>query len=361
VTAAHAFGTSAPLSVGIEEELFVLDAETLEPAPAPPELFDRPRRKPELLAPMVELTTGIHDSVGDAAAELAVLRAEAAGAAAGAGLTVGAAGTWPLGVPEEQPVTPDRAYDWFVERGGTVARRQLCAGLHVHVGVESPDRCLAALESVLPWLPVILAASANSPWLAGRETGLASSRAEIVGLLPRTGAPPVFSSYAEFDRYAARLVELGLADTTERVWWDVRPHPRYGTIEIRMPDQPTSLEATAAFAELARRLVAAAEPGPPADRAVYAENRWIAARFGPAGELLHPARPDAGLVPAGELLAELVGRLGDDPLLAPLDGLDQAGAQLRGGRDAGLRGLCRQLTALTYDSARWPSAPRRST
>jgi carboxylate-amine ligase len=162
---------------------------------------------------------------------------------------------------------------------------------------------MAALEAVLPWLPVVLAVSANSPYVGGRESGLASTRAEILRLLPRAGGPPVFASYADWERFAEGLVELGLADETTRIWWDVRPHPRLGTLELRAPDQPTRPEATAAFVALLQALVAAAEPGPSADRALYDQNRWAAARFGPRAELISP---DAGRrVRASELAREL--------------------------------------------------------
>jgi carboxylate-amine ligase len=338
--------------VGAEEELFVLDAETLAPRPWPEELREPERLKPELFAAVVELTTGVCATAADAVAELAQLRAEAKRRAAAAGLVLAAAGTWPTAVPEEQELTPDPGYLAFAEYGGSTVRRQYCSGLHVHVGVESPEACMATLEAVLPWLPVVLALSANSPYLAGRESGLASTRAEILQLLPRTGAPPAFASYEAWERFAESLVELGLADQTTRIWWDVRPHPRLGTIEVRAPDQPTRPEATAAFVALLQALVAAAEPGAPADRALYDQNRWAAARFGRAAQLVHP---DGGrLVAAPALLAELLDRLeptlaalGSMPLVAPLAGLAQAEEQLHVGRSDGLRSLCETLVALT--------------
>jgi carboxylate-amine ligase len=345
----HSFGRSARWSVGIEEELFVLDADTLEPAAIPPELLDGERFKAELFASVVELNTGICRSPAEAAAELAALRLEAGRRTEAAGLALAAAGTWPTAVSEEQPLTQHPGYLAFVDYAGSSARRQYCAGLHVHVGVASPEECLAKLEAVLPWLPLLLALSANSPYVAGRETGLASTRAELLTLLPRAGAPPVFESYGAWERFAERLVELGLADQTTRIWWDVRPHPRFGTLEVRMPDQPTRLEATAALAALVQALVGGAEPGPPADRGLYAQNRWAALRFGPDAELVHPE--GERLVSARELLAELLERLdlaGADGVGA-LAGLDGAGEQLAVGREEGLPSLCGRLVALTYD------------
>jgi carboxylate-amine ligase len=341
----HAFGRSDPFTVGLEEELFVLDGDTLAPVPAPAELLDGVSRKAELFASVVELNTGICADVAQAGEELRALRGDARRRAKEAGLVLAAAGTWPTALSEEQPITEDAGYRAFVEYAGSAARRQYCSGLHVHVGVPSPEACLERLEAVLPWLPLVLALSANSPYSAGRETGLASTRAELLTLLPRSGAPPVFDSYGEWERFAERLVELGLADQITRIWWDVRPHPRYGTLEIRMPDQPTRLETTLAFAELARALVMRAEPGPPADRGLYAQNRWAALRFGPDAELVHPNAER--LAPVRGLFAELRTRLDLNEEVESLSGLDQAREQLELGRREGLRSVCERLVALT--------------
>ena len=348
----HAFGESAPFSLGAEEELFVVDRRSLAPAGAPPEILDGERIKAELMAAVVELASGICGNAPELLAELRDLRLDVLGRLSEHGLAPAASGTWPTAVPEEQEITQEEGYLRFVEFAGSSARRQFCSGLHVHVGVESAEACLIALEHVLPWLPLILAVSANSPWLAGRETGLASTRAEILALLPRSAAPPVFESYGEWERFAERLLDLELADTYRRIWWDARPHPGFGTLEVRMPDQPTSVEATAAFAALIQALVATAEAGPSADRGVYAENRWAAFRFGRDARLVHP--DGTRLAPVPELLDELLERvgskaeeLGSAELLAPLRELDQAADQLEVGRRDGLAALCRRLIDLT--------------
>jgi glutamate---cysteine ligase / carboxylate-amine ligase len=349
----HRFGQSSPFSVGVEEELFVVDPRTMHPVAAPQSLFEGEQLKRELFASVVEVTTGVCASVPDAADELRRLRANLRARAEAEGLAVAAGGTWPTAVSEEQEITPDPGYLRFVEYAGSSAKRQYCAGLHVHVGVAGPDECIAALERVLPWLPVLLAVSANSPYAAGRETGLASTRAEILALLPRSAAPPVFARYADWERFAERLVELGLADAITRIWWDVRPHPRWGTLELRMPDQPSGLEATVAFAALFQALVASGfgERPEAADRGVYAQNRWAALRFGRAAQLIHPENGRLDTVP--DLLAELVERvapaadeLGSRGLVAPLATLDGAEAQLELGRRDGLRAVCERLVAL---------------
>ena len=339
-----AFGQSERWSIGVEEELFVLHAETLAPSPFPREALDGVRLKPELFAAAVELNTGICGSPAEAVAELAELRAKAKQLASGAGLVLAAAGTWPTAASEEQPITDDEGYRRFVEYAGSSARRQYCSGLHVHVGMESPEACMAALESVLPWLPLVLAVSANSPYREGRESGLASARAEMLTLLPRSGAPPPFVSYADWETFSERLLRLGLADDYTRIWWDVRPHPRFGTLEIRMPDQPTSLAASAALVSFVHALVVSAHGDGHADRGVFGENRWAASRFGREARLIHP--DGSRLVAATELLDELVVRVGEDVVDA-VRGLDQAGEQLELGRAQGLETLCRHLIALT--------------
>jgi carboxylate-amine ligase len=340
----RAFGESAPWSVGIEEELFVLDAETLEPAPFPRQSFAPPRIKQELFAAVVELNTGVCGSVEEAVEELAALREEAKRLAAASGLALAASGTWPTAVSEEQAITEDDGYRRFVEYAGSSARRQFCSGLHVHVGVASPEECMRALEAALPWLPLVLAVSANSPYRAGEESGLASTRGEILALLPRAGAPPAFASYEEWEAFAERLVALGLADAYTRIWWDVRPHPRYGTLEIRMPDQPTRLGATAAVAEVVHALVKSDGAHGPADRGAYAENRWAALRFGREARLIHP--DGTRLAGVGELLDELAEQLGAK-VVDPARSLDQAGEQLALGRAEGLHALRRRLIELT--------------
>jgi len=351
----HRFGESSPFSVGIEEELFVLDAETLDLAPTPPGVLDGAHFKAELFTSMLELNTGVCRDVGEAVAELAGLRQEARRRLRAHGLDLAAAATWPTGIAAEQEIAPQEPLMRFAEYAGPSAARQLCAGLHVHVGVGGPEECMGRMEAVLPWLPLVLAVSANSPYFDGVETGMASARAELLALLPRSGAPPAFADYEAWACFAESLVELGLADDLMRLWWDVRPHPRLGTLEVRMPDQPTRLAVTAALAALAQALVAAAEPsGAHADRGVYLQNRWAASRFGAAAGLVHP---DGGrLSEPAALLAELLERveptarrLGSDELLAPLEGLDQAGRQVSLGRGDGFPSLCGRLVELTYD------------
>jgi glutamate---cysteine ligase / carboxylate-amine ligase len=336
------------LTVGVEEELWILDAETLELAPRVATLVDgaQARRLPgilktELHASVVEITNEIAVSADEAVDRIAELRRAAAEIARENGLAVAAAGSHPTSRSEQQEIAPDERYREFVEYAGPSARRQGVSGLHVHVGMPSADDCFRVLETILPWLPLVLALSANSPYLAGEETGMLSTRAEVLGYLPRAGAPPPVRSYQEWEAFIDHMVGTGLARTYTSFWWDVRPHPQFGTLEIRAPDQPTSLERTRAFVRLLCELCAWALDAPareynPAERGVYQQNRWAASRFGPHGKLIHPDRAEALAVP--ELLRDL-----------PVDGAAfdgdscEADRQLEVGRAEGLRALCADL------------------
>jgi carboxylate-amine ligase len=188
--------------------------------------------------------------------------------------------------------------------------------------MPGPNECHAVLEAILPWLPLVLALSANSPYLHGRATGMASNRALVLAELPRSGGPPAFGSYAGWESWVERLVQIGVTADYTRIWWDVRPHPRLGTLEIRMPDQPTSVARSTAFVALIRELcrwTLEREPAAvdPAHRGDYAQNRWAASRFGPRAELIHPDGDRAVHVP--ELWEELRRLLADEPLLDEFD------------------------------------------
>jgi carboxylate-amine ligase len=356
------FGENSPYSVGVEEEVMILDAQTLALAPAVELLIggsqevELPGRlKTELFASIVELNTDVCDSAAEACAALRELRLAAARIAETNALRIAAAGTHPFSDPEEQQIASDPRYKEFVGFAGVSARRQGVSGLHVHVGMTSADACYATLEAILPWLPLILALSANSPYLAGRATGLASNRAEVLAQLPRAGAPPAFGSYGAWETFVERLIGLGLADDYTRFWWDVRPHPRFGTLEIRMPDQPTSLDLSAALTALLQALCASVTPGPArtADRGDYSQNRWTALRFGAAAELIHPNGSSLARVP--ELTEELLAlvrpaaeKLGSLDLLEAIDpSRSEAERQLAVGRLHGLEAVCADLVERT--------------
>lgn len=355
------FGAEPPLAVGVEEELWILDAESLALAPEVDALVEAATRaelpgalKPELFASVVESTTRPVATVAEALAALRALRRAAAAAASELGLAIAASGSHPFSPPEAQQIHPDPRYLDFVAYAGPSARRQGVCGLHVHVSMPDADSAFRVLEWTLPWLPVLLAASANSPYLAGAETGLLSTRAEVLALLPRSGAPPAFASYADWEEHVERFSRLGIARDYTSYWWDVRLHPRLGTLELRVADLPTDVALGAAFAALLQAMAATALAEPPAPvrparRGDYAQNRWAAARFGPAASLIHPDGERAAS--AAELLVELLERvapaaagLGTASLLAPLAGGGcEAERQLAVGRAEGLPALCADL------------------
>ena len=271
------------------------------------------RIKTELFASVFETNTDVCATVVEVDEALPVLRRAAAAAAEREGLAIAAAATHPFANPEGQPIVKEERYVTFVGYGGISVRRQGVQGLHVHVGMPSAEECWRCLDAILPWLPVVLALSANSPWFAGELTGMASNRAPVLAELPRAGGPPGFASYAEWESWVERLVALGVTQDYTRIWWDVRPHPALGTLEVRMPDQPTDVRLSSAFAALLQAMCATALEGRLPDgaarlgdrgRADYAQNRWAAARFGPRAELLHPDGTSVGS--ASSLGAELI-------------------------------------------------------
>ncbi len=311
------------LTLGVEEELMLVDADTLSQRAVSSDVIPRVRAerglvKHELFASIVELNSGVCESPEEALDVLGSLRRATADAAREVGCTIAAAGSHPADIASDQEIADEKHYRGFVEYAGPTARRQGVQGVHVHVGMPDAETCLRVMELLLPWLPAVLALSANSPWFEGERTGLMSTRAEILGLLPRHGAPPRFHSWADWERLVARFVDSGVVPGYGGIHWDIRPHPKFGTLEVRMPDQPTDVERTGAFAALIQALARWALEQPPADpaagnRAVFQQNRWAASRFGPRAGLIHPER-DGDAVPATELYAELVERIGVDPL-----------------------------------------------
>jgi len=345
------WGPGGDLTVGVEEELMILDAATLAQVGRAPILVEaeQPPRgevKYELFNSVVELATDICADAATAAAESRALRAHAAAIAAANGLVLAAAGTHPTSISAEQEIAPDPRYRKFIAYAGQTARRQGVNGLHVHVGMPDAETCLRVMENVIPWLPVLLAVSANSPWYEGAETGLLSTRAEVLALLPRHGAPPRFESWSDWERLVAAFVDAGVVTDYNAIHWDVRPHPRYGTLEVRITDQATDVSRAAAFVAMLRALCAWALELPlpaqdPVRRVVYDQNRWAASRFGPRATLIHPEQDGAATV--AELWQELVERTGAG---VELDATSCEGdRQLEVGRRDGLHAVIADVAA----------------
>jgi carboxylate-amine ligase len=339
------------LTVGVEEELMLLDAETLAQVGRADVIVEaeRPVRgeaKYELFASVVELATDVCVDAEDAAQEIRDLRSHALRIARENGLALAAAGTHPTSISADQEIAPDPRYREFVAYAGQSARRQGVNGLHVHIGMPDAETCLRAMENVVPWLPVVLAVSANSPWFEGRDTGMMSMRAEVLSLLPRHGAPPRFESWDEWQRLVDAFCKAGVIADYNALHWDMRPHPKHGTLEIRIADQPTDIERTAAFVAVVRALCAwgAGQDFPAADplrRVVYDQNRWAAARFGPRGTLIHPDGRGGATVP--ELWQELIETIGVRPALDAV--ACEGDTQLEVGRADGLEAATADLVS----------------
>ena len=248
---------SRRLTIGVEEELLLVDPETFALVPGVERLLGPEGLKTELFSCLVETNTPVCETVAEACKALMRLRRVVVERAAGEGLVVAAAGTHPFSIPEEQPIVQEARYLKMVDELGPIAKGQLVCGLHVHVGMESFDACLRTLDGIRPWLPALLELSANSPYLAGEETGALSSRLSRLRRLPRGGPPPRLETVAD---WKAAVAAAGVDYT--RIWWDARPHPRLGTLEIRIADQATSVERAAALVAVVQALCAEPpEPG----------------------------------------------------------------------------------------------------
>ena len=259
----------------------LLDPVTLAPSPGVERLLPEEGLKTELFSCLVETNTPVCRTVAEARDELVRLRRLVAERAAAEGLAMAATGSHPFADPEAQPIVPEPRYVKMLAELGPVAKGQLVCGLHVHVGMESFDACLRTLAGIRPWLEPVLRLSANSPYLAGEETGELSSRLPRLHLLPRAGPPPPLESVGEWE---AEIAAAGVDYT--RVWWDARPHPRLGTLEVRIADQPTSAERAAALVALVQALCA--EPPTPGPDVLAAAE--LAARQLGTWELLDPLR-----------------------------------------------------------------------
>jgi carboxylate-amine ligase len=241
----------------------------------------------------VEVASKVAHSVGEAMEDIARLRGRVRDAAAETDALVASAGTHAFSRYEHQDVTDRPRYQELVDNMRWVAERELIFGLHVHVGLDTPDKAIACANAARTFLPELLALSVNSPFWQGRSTGLASTRIKVFDAFPRSGLPPAFSSYEEFELLVDRAVRTNCFPDYTYIWWDLRPHPRLGTIEFRICDAQTRMTSVALLTALAQSLVAtlAAEfegrgTLPIQPLTLVAENKWRAARDGLHAELI---------------------------------------------------------------------------
>ena len=237
----------------------------------------------ELFESLIELHTPVCASVADAERELRGLRAHGFAVAAANGLRLGSAGTHPFSLFERQRVTGRERYRALVDDLQYAARRELIFGMHVHVAVDDPDRAVRVVDALQAHLCELVALSASSPFWRGEPTGLASCRHLIFSAFPRSGPPPQFRDYEEFATVVAELVACGCIEDYTRTWWDVRLHPRFGTVEVRVMDAVSRVEDAVALTAYVQALVAhylAGETAPRRHPVLTNENKWRAARYG---------------------------------------------------------------------------------
>ena len=271
------FGRAEPWTLGVEEELFFVDAETLDVEPGFSLVVGEPGEqvKAELFESLVELTTPVLPDGAAVLDRLSAMRAEVDRRAAAHGLRLYAAGSHPLACGTDQAVVPLPRYEQLFASVGDAMWQQLVCGLHVHVSIPDDETALRAYEAVVPWLPILLALSANSPFVEGGDTGRRSERAERLLLMPTGGTPPALQSWDDWRAATGR-------DSTRR-HWDAWPRPEYGTLEVRVMDMQTDVRRSAGFAAIVRALVRTG-PGTvqePYDRGLYARRREEATRLPP--------------------------------------------------------------------------------
>jgi carboxylate-amine ligase len=284
-------------TIGIEEELMILDPETYALANAIDALVeecdDAEHVKPELLESVLEIATAPAPDTAEAGARLRALRRAVAEAARRRGLCIGSAGTHPFAMWEDQRVTAQERYRDLVAALRFVARQEIIFGLHVHVGLDDAEKAIHVANGMRVHVPVLLALSANSPFWRAQVTGLASTRMPIFRAFPRVGMPPAYDGWDDFAARIEFMMEAGVIDDYTFLWYDVRPHPNLGTVEIRAMDAQTRVEHTLGLAALIQAMVRELAEHYDAGRKLthyphemLDENRWLAARHGLDGELV---------------------------------------------------------------------------
>ncbi len=309
-------------TLGIEEEFQIIDPVTRALKAHIQELFaeGEPRLKEkikkELHQSVVEVGTGICRNIQEARQDVSNLRREIIKLARESGLRIGAAGTHPFSHWSDIPLTPHERYDQILHDLGMIARANLIFGLHVHVAVEDDETRIALLNASRYFLPHIFALSTNSPFWTGRDTGWKSYRSKVFERFPRTGIPDYFHSAADYDNYVATLVQTGCIDNAKKIWWDVRPHPFFPTLEYRICDIPMRVDETiclaALFQALTMKLWRLYEQNlsyRQYSRALINENKTRAARWGIDGRLIDFGKKEE--VPIGSLIDELLVFLDD--------------------------------------------------
>jgi glutamate---cysteine ligase / carboxylate-amine ligase len=312
----HAFGKGDPYTLGVEEEYMLLDGETFDlvqhvetvlAAVTGHEL--EPRINAELMQSVLEIATPVCRTPADVDAQLRTIRGYVSDIARGQALRVGSAGTHPFSLFERQRITARDRYRTLVDQLQYVARRELIFGMHVHVAVDDPEKAIQVVNGLLAHLGELLALSASSPFWRGEATGLASSRQMVFAAFPRSGPPPRFKNYEDYAAVVGQLERTGCIADYTHIWWDIRLHPRLGTIEIRICDATTRLDDVVAITAYCQALVKhyseQFERGatiPSYHRILTTENKWLAARYGLEAPLMDLATGRRNRVPVAQLI-----------------------------------------------------------
>jgi carboxylate-amine ligase len=308
-------------TLGIEEELMIVDDETLDLSSSIEALLEdlegvstEGEVKPELMESVCEIaTTPVRNTV-EAGAQLRALRQTVQRVAHQRGVSIGSAGTHPFALWEDQRVVARPRYRDLISGLQFVARQEIIFGIHVHIGLDDPDKAIHVTNGMRVHVPLLLALSANSPFWRGDATGLDSARTPIFRTFPRVGIPPRYDDYADWERRIEFMVSSKVIGNYTYLWYDVRPHPNFGTVEVRCMDSQTRVEHTLAIAALIQAMVKELaehyDAGKELARYPYEmldENKWLAARHGLGASLVD--LPDRSRVPVPELARRLIERL----------------------------------------------------
>jgi carboxylate-amine ligase len=303
-------------TIGIEEEYQTIDPTTRDLRShihseiiAKGKLRMEERIKAEMHQSVVEVGTGVCKNIKEAKAEVRQLRTEMVKLAHENGLLLAAGATHPFADWRSQEIYPDERYHQVVEDMQLVARANLIFGLHVHVGVEDRETTIHLMNSMRYFLPHLLALSANSPFWLGMNTGLKSYRCKVFDKFPRTNIPDTFTSWSEYENFVNLLIRTNCIDNAKKIWWDIRPHPFFNTLEVRVCDIPLRLDETMALAALIQATIVKLykihsqnQSFRQYGRALMMENKWRAARYGISGKLIDFGKERE--VPERELILE---------------------------------------------------------
>ena len=311
------------LTIGIEEEYQTIDPDSRDLRShinteilSKGKLLLKEAVKAEMHQSVVEVGTGVCGNIKEASKELKCLRQEIVNLAKQNGLRLAAAATHPFADWRDQAIYPDQRYETIVEDLKIVARANLIFGLHVHIGIEDREAAIQLMNAARYFLPHILALSTNSPFWRGMDTGLKSYRCKVFDKFPRTNIPDYFPSVGEYDRFVNLLVKTGCIDNAKKIWWDIRPHPNFPTLEFRICDVPMRADETIAIAALIQATIAKLYKLYEANqgfrlyrRALIMENKWRALRYGLDGKLIDFGKETE--VPARDLIYEYLNFVDD--------------------------------------------------